>query len=337
RDGAGQAGCRRCAGDRLEFAMSVLAGIDIGTLTCRLLIGRVERGGRLTELSGDRRILRLGEGVDRSRRLTPTAITRVVDTLKSWRQVVEAYRTDYVVVVATSAVRDAANREELLTRIRHETGWPVEIITGEEEARRTLLGIRAGLPDLRGELLCLDIGGGSTEVIFDRPGMPPGIQSLELGVVRLTERSLHGDPPTNEEVRRARRQVRRLVGQVRHNLGNPSTPTCVGTAGTLTTLAAMAQQLPTYDRERVHGYRVTLDTVRHLEAEVLRRTSAQRKELPGLEPGREVLIVAGILILHGVMDAFGLTTCVVSEYGLREGVLIDLAHKLTTSDARARG
>ena len=146
------------------------AGIDIGTLTCRLLIADLASGHPLTELRSERRILRLGEGVDQTKRLSPVAMDRVIHCLEEWRNVINSYHVEAIAVVATSAVRDAGNREEFLDRVKQEAGFDVEVISGEEEARRTLLGIRSGLPIGVTDILALDIGGGSTEFILDHPG-----------------------------------------------------------------------------------------------------------------------------------------------------------------------
>jgi exopolyphosphatase / guanosine-5'-triphosphate,3'-diphosphate pyrophosphatase len=186
----------------------ILAGVDIGTLTCRLLIAELSSAGHVKELRSDRRILRLGENVDRERVLRADAMERVITTLKEWRQVIEECHADATIAVATSAVRDARNRDEFLDRVKRETGFEVEIISGEEEARRTLLGIRSGLPASVTDMLALDIGGGSTEFILDRPGRPSMMRSIDIGVVRLSERILRHDPPTVEEVERARKWVR---------------------------------------------------------------------------------------------------------------------------------
>ncbi len=307
----------------------VLAGVDIGTLTCRLLIARVSNAGRLSELHSDRRILRLGEGVDRARLLRAEAMTRVIETLTEWKRVIETYPVERTIAVATSAVRDAANRDELLDRVRREIGWEVELISGEEEARRTMLGIRSGLPAEVSTMLALDIGGGSTEFILDRPGSAPFVRSVDLGVVRLTERCFHHDPPAVDEVQVARALIREETEAVRAPLGDQAGITFVGTAGTITTLAAMAQRLPAYEPARIHNYRLSLATIRDLEQELLRRTTLQRQGLPGLERGREDVIVAGALILSTVMEMLGQSECLVSDLGLREGVLIDLARRMT--------
>ncbi len=147
-----------------------LASVDIGTLTCRLLIADLMPGGRLREVRSERRILRLGEGVDQTKQLSAAAMDRVVQCLKEWREIINDFQVDAAAVVATSAVRDAANREEFLDRVKREAGFEVELISGKEEARRTMLGIRSGLPIGVTEVLALDIGGGSTEFILDCPG-----------------------------------------------------------------------------------------------------------------------------------------------------------------------
>jgi len=310
----------------------LLAGIDIGTLTCRLLIGRVDGNGRVTEVHSDRRILRLGEGVDRDRMLRPDAMARVIETLRDWRGVINSHRVEGQLAVATSAVREARNREEFLGRVKQEVGFEVEIISGEEEARRTLLGIRSGLPAGVSTILGLDIGGGSTEFILDSPGRNPVMHSIEIGVVRLTERLLTSDPPTTHQIQSARELIQKETEQVRTMLGDLHGVTFVGTAGSITTLAAMAQKLSTYEPVRIHNYRLSLDTIRRLEWDILGRTKAQRREMPGLEEGREDVVVAGTLILHGVMETLGFTEGLVSDVGLREGILLDLAERLRRSN-----
>lgn len=305
----------------------VLAGIDIGTLTCRLLIAEFIPSGGLRELRSDRRILRLGQGVDRDRMLCADAMQRVIETLKEWRRVIDGYQVEAVTAVATSAVRDAENREEFVELVRREAGFQVEVISGNEEARRTMLGIRSGLPADVNEMLALDIGGGSTEFILDQPGRPTLARSIDIGVVRLSERLLHHDPPTAEEVQQAREWVRNETTAAIADMPLPTGFTFVGTAGTITSLAAMAQQLPAYEPARIHNYVLKLETVTQLEQQLLSRSKAQREGLLGLERGREGVIVAGVIILRTVMEWLGLSECLVSDLGLREGVLIDLARR----------
>ena len=308
------------------------AGIDIGTLTCRLLIAELASGCPLTELRSDRRILRLGEGVDQTKRLSPVAMDRVIACLQEWRNVINSYHVEATSVVATSAVRDAANRDEFLERVRREAGFQIEIITGDEEARRTLLGIRSGLPAGVTDILALDIGGGSTEFILDRPGDKPIVRSIDIGVVRLCERVLHHDPPTSEEVRQAREWVTRETKAAVAQMGAYRQATFVGTAGTITSLAAMAQKLSTYEPARIHNYRLNLEIIRELEHILLNRTKAERIGLPGLEKNREEVIAAGAIIIGTIMVTLGQLECLVSDVGLREGVLIDVEKKSKLSE-----
>ncbi|MCA1958878.1 MAG: Ppx/GppA family phosphatase [Nitrospira sp.] len=305
-----------------------LAGIDIGTLTCRLLIADLAPHGFPQELYSDRRILRLGEGVDRTKRLSDSAMDRVVRCLREWRTVIDGHRVARCTVVATSAVRDAKNRDEFLDRVKHETGFEIEVITGEEEARRTLLGIRSGLPAGVTDVLALDIGGGSTELMLDRPAGQPIVRSIDIGVVRLCERVLKHDPPTAEEIVQAGEWVRREVESAVEKMQGYRDSTVVGTAGTITTLAAMAQKLPAYEPARIHNYALTLSTVLELERTLLGRKKADRVGLPGLEKNREEVIAAGVIIVRTIMETLRMAKLLVSDLGLREGVLIDLAMKM---------
>ena len=250
---------------------------------------------------------------------------RVIQCLREWRELIDAAHVDAMAVVATSAVRDAANRDEFLDRVKHEAGFEVELISGEEEARRTMLGIRSGLPHGVTDVLALDIGGGSTEFILDRPGQKPVVHSIDVGVVRLCERLLHHDPPTDDEVHQAREWVARETKVAVADMGNYQTVTFVGTAGTITSLAAMAQKLPTYEPARIHNYQLQLTTIQELEHTLLSRKKSDRAGLPGLENGREEVIVAGAIIIRTIMETLGNSSVLVSDLGLREGVLLDLA------------
>lgn len=305
-----------------------LAGVDIGTLTCRLLIADLPPDGKLTEVRSERRILRLGEGVDQTKQLSVAAMDRVIQCLKEWQGLIGAAQVDAVTAVATSAVRDAANRDEFLDRVKREVGFDVELISGEEEARRTLLGIRSGLPPDVTDVLALDIGGGSTEFILDRPGQKPVVRSIDMGVVRLCERLLHHDPPTDEELRRAREWVAIETKAAVAGMRNYQEATFVGTAGTITSLAAMAQKLPTHEPARIHNYKLQLSTIQEIEQTLLSRKKTDRVGLPGLEKGREEVIAAGAIIIRTIMETLGMSSVLVSNLGLREGVLIDLAKRI---------
>jgi exopolyphosphatase/guanosine-5'-triphosphate,3'-diphosphate pyrophosphatase len=283
----------------------------------------------LKELHSERRILRLGEGVDQSKRLKAEAIDRVIRCVNDWRKIVEDYAVQRCSAVATSAVRDAANRQEFLDKVKSHTGLDVEILTGEEEARRTMLGIRSGLPQGITDVLALDIGGGSTEFIAAQQGQLPVVRSIDLGVVRLSERLLRHDPPTVGEIDQAREWIRRETRTASAGLPPSGGFTFVGTAGTITSLAAMAQQLPAYEPARIHNYRLALSTIARLEQHLLSRSKAALVGMPGLEKNREDVIAAGTIILRTVMETLGQPECLVSDLGLREGVLIELAGRLS--------
>ena len=302
-----------------------IAGIDIGTLTCRLLIADLTPGQPLQEVLSDRRILRLGEGVDQTKCLSPAAMDRVIHCLQKWRNVINGYQVEASSVVATSAVRDASNRDEFLVHIKREAGFDVEVISGEEEARRTLLGIRSALPGEATDILALDIGGGSTEFILDRQGDKPIIRSIDIGVVRLCERLLRHDPPTDEEVSVAREWVARETKAAVADMSHYREATFVGTAGTITSLAAMAQKLPSYEPARIHNYKLSLSAVQELEQTLLNRTKAERVGLPGLEKNREEVIAAGAIIIRTIMEMLNQHSVLVSDLGLREGALIELS------------
>jgi len=173
----------------------------------------------------------------------------------------------------------------------------------------------------------LDIGGGSTECILAQEGKAPGVISLDLGVVRLLERAFRHDPPTAQEIQEAEAFIDQELIKVSKAFGPIPRIPLVGTAGTVTTLAAMAQRLPRYESARVHNYELSLTIVKRLEQDLIAQTGPQRLTMPGLEPGREYVIVAGTVILRRVMETFGFATCLVSDFGLREGILVDLATK----------
>ncbi|WP_454063277.1 Ppx/GppA phosphatase family protein [Candidatus Nitrospira salsa] len=305
----------------------IVAGIDIGTLTCRLLIANVGSDGSLREIDSDRRILRLGEGVDQKGILNVEAMERVIHVLGEWRKIIVRCQVEAIVLVATSAVREANNQQEFLERVKLETGFSIDVLSGDEEARRTLLGIKFGLPPEVEDYVGLDIGGGSTECIRISGDGPPVVTSLDIGVVRVTERCFQSDPPQEQDVIAAEQLIKDHLRPLQQGLSAHAYVTLVGTAGTVTTLAAMAQQLARYEPARIHNYWLTLEKIRELEYVLRSRSSDQRTHLSGLEAGREGVIVAGTIILRTIMETLGFARCLVSDYGLREGILIDLMNK----------
>jgi exopolyphosphatase / guanosine-5'-triphosphate,3'-diphosphate pyrophosphatase len=281
----------------------IVAGIDLGTNTTRLLVAEVADGG-LRELHRETRITRLGEGVDSRRRLLPAPVARVRNVLTDYRRTAESLGAERTLLIATSAVRDAENGEAFLGEIEWSYGFATRLLSGDEEARMTLRGV-APVPGT----LVLDIGGGSTELVLDDFHV-----SLPLGSVRFTER--HGeDLAALAAATRALLEVRVPVRPER----------AVGVAGTVTTLAALDLGLERYDRERVHAHLLTLDGARRQLARLAALPLDERREVPALEPERAPVIVAGAAILVATLVFLGLDAIEVSERDILDGAALAAA------------
>ncbi|MGH9037881.1 MAG: exopolyphosphatase [Acidimicrobiia bacterium] len=298
------------------------AAIDVGTNSTRLLVA--DAGGREAPLSTlERRmtITRLGQGVNASRRLHPDAVDRTLDTLREYRQVLDGLGVEGVRASATSAVRDATNRDDFLIPAKEILGTAPEVLTGDEEGRLTFFGATAGLTE-PAPYLVVDIGGGSTEFVVGRGGQVTGLMSVDVGCVRLTEAYLHSDPPAPEELSQAISVVGLHLADVDRLLpGAAEAQTLIGVAGTVTTVAAVELGLPEYDSEALHHFRLT-----HAAAEDVFRTLATepaeaRRHNPGLEPGRVDVIVAGAAVLVSVMRHFGFAEMLVSEADILDGLI----------------
>jgi exopolyphosphatase/guanosine-5'-triphosphate,3'-diphosphate pyrophosphatase len=299
--------------------VSVVAALDCGTNSTRLLISDGER--TLERLI---RITRLGQGVDKNRALAPEAIARTVAVLEEYRSVMDKYAVEKVRIAATSAARDASNRDEFFDAAERAIGVRPELLSGDEEARTSFAGATTGLDPRDGPFLVLDIGGGSTELIVGT-AEPEGGRSLDLGSVRLTEQFLHGDPPRPDELSNAVGWVRDELEELRSQLPIlDGGRTLLGLAGTITTVAAVEQGLKEYDRDRIHHFVLTKaaaeDVFRTLATEKL----ADRKFNPGLDPGRADVIVGGCIILVCVMRVFGFSECLVSEADILDGLVMSL-------------
>lgn len=306
-----------------------IAGIDLGTNTLRLLIVRAESDTRLVAVYSDQVIARLGEGLQKTATLQDSAMDRTIQTLQRWRPILLQHDITQPIAVATSAVRDAENRDDFLQRVHTEAGFEIEVLSGQEEARRTLVGIAAGLSPSLANILVIDIGGGSTEFISIRDRQADQLYSTDLGVVRLTERFLTSDPILNDEISTARHCILDRLHMVKASLGNTGDTILIGTAGTITTLAAMDQELTIYDPRKIHQYRLPLATIQRIRQACVTNTLAERRMMAGLEAGRADIIVAGILILQLIMEDLGFSNLLVSEFGLREGILVDRIQKIT--------
>jgi len=318
--------------------MIIVAGVDIGSNTLRLVIARVEHGERLLLVETSRQMTRLGEGMGHEAVLQPAAIERSMAVLRTFQRRIMDHHPDLVTVVATSAVREAANRSEFVHRVRSEIGLTVEVLSGEEEARRTLIGAWWGLRDagFDGSASCLlfDIGGGSTEYVLGRDVAVDGWASTPLGVVRLTERFLHHDPVPAWELERLRAYVDGELEQVAALIGPvPAGCRVAGTAGTVTTLGALLRRLERYDPAVVNGTRLPASTVDEWVSQLTRMTTAQRRAMPVLEGGRADLIVAGGVVLQSSLRRWGLDGLYVSDWGLKEGIILDAVKRLGASES----
>ena len=293
--------------------MTRVAAVDLGTNSTRLLVADVE-DGRVEELDRETVITRLGEGVDRRRRLLPEPIARVRNTLTDFRRRAEELGAERTLLVATSAVRDAENGEAFLGEIEWSYGFDTELLSGDEEAAMTFRGVSAGR-ELEPGTLLLDVGGGSTELT-----LPDFRVSLDVGSVRLTERFLASDPPTDDELAACRAAVRSVLEEHAADL---DVRQAIGVAGTITTIAAL--ELGGYDRERVHGYRLAREAVERQLERLAALPLEERRRLPGLEPARAPVIVAGVAIVAEALRCFGLDELEVSEHDLLTGAALAAA------------
>ena len=302
-----------------------LATIDLGSNTVRYLLVEVDAGQAWRIVDQDQRVTRLGEGLAAAGTLGEAPMARTGAAVREYAERARRLGAVEARVVATSAVREASNGRAFAERLEHMTGLAVTIVSGEHEARLTIRGVLAGQPTLAGSLLVFDIGGGSTEFIRWSDGAIAASTSLRLGVVPLAERFPFEAPVAWDRYDALEREIRdRLARELAPALTAAAVGTLVGTAGTVTTLAALDLGLAVYDAARVQGHRLTRAAI----AAQLRRLGALdlagRAALPCLEPGRADLIVPGVAIVTATMGVFGAETLVVSDWSLREGIVAEL-------------
>lgn len=301
------------------------AAIDLGTNTVRLLVGEADGRGAWREVFADQESTRLGEGLLPERRLRPLPAARTLAALSRFARAAAAHGAERIAAAATSAVREAVNQEEFLAAAREEAGLAIRVLSGEEEARLTLRGVRGGLPACPERMLLLDIGGGSTELLLAEGAAVRAAVSTGLGAVGLTEAHLVSDPPAAEELAAAAAAVRARVARfLTEELAGGARPeSLVGTAGTLTTLAAIDLGLAVYDPARIAGHRLSRSRIGALVAGLAAQPLAARRRVVGLEPARADILPAGGLICLGVMEGLGFDRLTVSDAGLREGLLLE--------------
>jgi exopolyphosphatase / guanosine-5'-triphosphate,3'-diphosphate pyrophosphatase len=304
--------------------VSRVAVVDIGTNSTRLLVAELARGRVTDELERRSTVTRLGAGVDADGRLADDAMERVYATLEKYREAIDEYGAERAVAVMTSAVRDAANGSEFADTVATRFGLEPHILAGEDEARLTFLGAMSERdPDDRTRTLVIDIGGGSTELVVGDGHEMRFHVSTQAGVVRQTERHLHSDPPTPEQLDALRADVQEIVSAAVPAEDRAAVEHAIAVAGTATQLAAIAQALEPYDPARVQGYLISADERDRLLAQLAAVALEERCRTPGLDPARAPTIVAGAAILAVVMDLFGLDRVEVSEHDILRGAAME--------------
>ncbi|WP_462398579.1 Ppx/GppA phosphatase family protein [Corynebacterium falsenii] len=309
------------------------AAIDCGTNSIRLLIAERTADGSIRELNRDNIIVRLGQGVDASGRFVPEALSRVDAALSTYTDRMVDFGVVDVMMGATSATRDAHNRDEFFDiTARHlgrvKEGAVAEVITGEREAELSFAGAVTDLPGATERNVCvIDLGGGSTEFVVHGPGREPQAYSADMGCVRLTERFLHSQPPTEDEIDAAREYVDGLMDVVASRVELGVVEQVVGVAGTMTTLSAITQGLDSYQPEKIHMSTLSFEDFRATARELLGRTPEQRCEFGPMHPGRADVIGGGAIVVDAFTTLFldeGLVDITVSEKDILDGILAEV-------------
>ncbi len=312
--------------------MSRVAAIDCGTNSIRLLIADVDEG-RLRDVHREMRIVRLGQDVDATGRLATDALERTRVALADYATIAMRVGAKRIRMVATSATRDAANREDFFSMVRDILGTDAEVISGDEEARLSFTGAVGDLESADGPFVVVDVGGGSTEVVLGEwDGVRADVQaarSVDVGCVRITERYLRADPPSDRDVSSAEAFAKQTLADAFADVAVEKARTWVGVAGTVTTLSAIAQELPEYDAARTHLARLSLDQLRSTTAALLASTHDERASNPAIHPGRVDVIAGGAVIVRAFAEELyaraGIDELVVSEHDILDGIALGLA------------
>ena len=305
-----------------------VAAVDCGTNSLRLLVADVDLGrASLTDVERRMEIVRLGQGVDQTGRLASVALTRTAGVLRDYADVIAATAARSVRMVATSATRDASNTAEFTRQVKEILGVAPEVLTGSEEAMLSFTGATAELARTHGgPFLVVDIGGGSTEFVLGEAGEPAAhALSVDIGCVRMTERHLHGDPPTRDEVAAATADIDAALDAVTDAVPVRQAQTLIGLAGSVTTVAGIAIGLPAYDAARIHHARIPAADVHLVTRGLLAQTRAARAAIAVMHPGRVDVIGGGTLILDRIMQRFGFSEVLVSEHDILDGIAWSLA------------
>ena len=299
------------------------AVIDIGTNTTRLLIADLTQKKTFTNVFSRQIITRLGEGLFNHKHLNEVAVQRTLDALTIYSRDIKKYNCSQVRIVATSAAREAENREVFVQKVKNKTGMHLEVISQEEEAHLATMGVFKGLKEKPEKAVIFDIGGGSTEFILaDKTAHPLKIIGLPMGIVHLTEKYIHSDPVNQEELQSLRIEVRKELSKVKEEIGHVKKFTLIGTAGTSTQFAALDLDLFPYDPVAINGHNMSLSAIEKILNNLQSKTIAERKTIRAMEQGREDLIIAGGVMLVESIKLFNKKEVTISDFGLREGIII---------------
>ncbi|MBT2520408.1 Ppx/GppA phosphatase family protein [Arthrobacter sp. ISL-28] len=315
--------------------MTRVAAIDCGTNSIRLLIADIDHGDgstKLIDIVREMRVVRLGQGVDASGELAPEALERTFAATADYAEMIREYRAEKVRFVATSATRDARNRQVFVDGIRALLGVEPEVISGDEEAALSFAGASSVLP-MSGDdrVLVVDLGGGSTEFVLGDERGVIAAKSVDIGCVRLTERHLKSDPPTAEQIAAAEADVDAAVTEAGLDVPLERSTAVVGVAGSITTITAHALKLPEYLPAAIHGAELSIGIIQHAASDLLAMTRAQRAELPYMHPGRVDVIGAGALVWRRILTRMGeltggvVITATASEHDILDGIALSVS------------
>lgn len=300
------------------------AFFDIGTNTILCLIAELGGDGQFAILADLAEITRLGQGIEQRAQISSQGEQRSREVLRRYLKRCKEFGVEEIIAVGTAALRDAKNSDEVRARLKEALGLEIRVITGNEEAAYSFLAVQNGLPVAGKELLVVDIGGGSTEFIRGKDSGVSQTLSVNLGSVRLTERFLHSDPVRAEECAAMGAAIDQELASLREQwLADDRALTMVGIAGTFTTLAAVEKKLARYSHSQVHGSSLTLGEVRRQVRLFQAKTIAERKTIPGIEPKRADVILAGATLIERIMTFFHAECVIVSDQGVRYGLLYE--------------
>ena len=313
--------------------MPVYASVDVGSNTIRLLVAEV-KDNEIIDIFSDRKTTRLGNKVDQTGLLQDENMKASIDVLKEFSSLISKHGAKHVKAVATSALREASNSDIFIKEVFDATGISIEVISGEKEAELTLKGILSSLPDLgfsfalggQDSAFIVDIGGGSSEWILYRGQNNVDMGSISVGVIKLVQKYIKTDPISESDIHALKNEIIPALNDLKKEIGHHiNKKTCfIGTGGTFTTIASIDQGLETYSREKIHLHRIPLSRLQDISKNLLDLPLGERKKVKGLEPGRADLIIPGILFTINIMDFFALNELRISDYGILEGVLLEL-------------